>query len=49
MERVKKTSREGGGRSRESVRDRGFRGEREAGRRGREVSKYCVKLRGLPW
>jgi len=49
MERVKKTSREGGVRSRESVRDRGFRGEREAGRRGREVSKYCVKLRGLPW
>jgi len=49
MERVKKTSREGGVRSRESVRDRGFRREREPGRRGREVSKYCVKLRGLPW
>jgi len=50
MERVKKTSsREGRVRSRESVRDRGFRGEREPGRRGREVSKYCVKLRGLPW
>jgi len=49
MERVKKTSREGGDRSRESVRDRRFRVEREPGRRGREVSKYCVKLRGLPW
>ena len=52
LERVKKTVRErgGGSRSMESVRDRGIRGEKGSGRwRGREVSKYCVKLRGLPW
>jgi len=41
-------------------RDRGFRGERDRDRgngnykdrgfsRGREVSSYCVRLRGLPW
>ena len=67
MERVKKTSSEGGVRGKDAARDRdrGFRGERgfgggdrergfggERGRgfgRGREVSNYCVRLRGLPW
>ena len=53
LERVKNTTKERGGgvRSRESVRDRGLRGEKGSGSRwrGREVSKYCVKLRGLPW
>ena len=65
MERVKKTSSEGGVRGKDAARDRGFRGERgfgggdrergfggERGRgfgREREVSNYCVRLRGLPW
>ena len=66
MERVKKTSSDGGVRGKDAARDRdrGFRGERGFGDRdrgfggdradrgfgrGREVSNYCVRLRGLPW
>ena len=65
MERVKKTSSEGGVKGKDAGRDRerGFRGERSFGNRergfgeegdggsgrGKEVSSYCVKLRGLPW
>jgi len=59
LEKVKKICDEGGGlRSRESGRDREFRGERSFGGGGsrgfvrgpgKGVSRYCVKLRGLPW
>jgi len=58
MERVKKTRNDRGIREREIARERGLRAERGFGEErgfgrspapGISISRYCVKLRGLPW